>query len=219
MKANFTKKPIFQYLLAFLISFMVGLFAGKLAIPVVPTYATEDLSLSESTSETNLEQKSAIEEYALSDIATLAISTSAHTSASASSYSSAIPSYGLYMPSIGFYSAVSTAAVSGNTVQVPASGVARIANLLVGHNPGTFSAILGANVGDVFYLDGQAYQIYNAEVLKVSDNMRFVGKETTTTLSNGSKGLVLMTCYGEMKTFTNGVTSASHRYLIYAKAV
>ena len=198
-------KNIFQYIMAFIVSFLIGLFAAKFALPVAPTYATADIAVNE-TSNNLAEQKSAIEEYALDNIAAPAIS-----------------SRGLSMPTIGFYSAVSTAAISGNTVQVPAYGVARTGNLLVGHNPGTFSAILGIHNGDVFYLDGQAYQVYNIQILTVSDNMRFVGEENTSSLSNGSKGLVLMTCYGNMRDFTlkNGsvVRSASQRFLVYAKAV
>lgn len=203
MKAIFAKNKFLQYLSIFMVSFFTGILAGKFAVPVSPTYATADIAVNNTISRNeSVEQTAQIEEYAFDNIAYPA------------KYRS-----GLYMPSIGFSSSVSTAAISGNTVQVPSYGVARIGNLLVGHNPGTFSAILGAHIGDVFYLDGQAYQIYNTEILKVSDNMRFVGQENTESLSNGSKGLVLMTCYGEMTTFKNGVTSASHRYLVYAKAV
>ena len=208
-------KNIFQYIMTFIASFLIGLFAAKFALPVAPTYATADIAVNE-TSNNLAEQKSAIEEYALGNIAAPVTSTPNY---SANTTSSNVVSTGLYMPSIGFYSSVSTAAISGNTVQVPAYGVARTGNLLVGHNPGTFSAILNIHNGDVFYLDGQAYQVYNVQILNVSNNMRFVGQETTSSLSNGSKGLVLMTCYGEMKTFSNGITSASQRFIVYAKAV
>ena len=207
MKAIFAKNKFLQYFGIFMVSFFTGILAGKFAVPVSPTYATADIAVNNTISRSeSVEQTAQIEEYAFDNIAYPA------------KYRS-----GLYMPSIGFSSSVSTAAISGNTVQVPSYGVARIGNLLVGHNPGTFSAILGAHIGDVFYLDGQAYQIYNTEILTVSDNMRFVGQENTESLSNGSKGLVLMTCYGNMRDFTlkNGsvVRSAADRFLVYAKAV
>ena len=207
MKAIFAKNKFLQYFGIFMVSFFTGILAGKFAVPVSPTYATADIAVNNTISRSeSVEQTAQIEEYAFDNIAYPA------------KYRS-----GLYMPSIGFSSSVSTAAISGNTVQVPSYGVARIGNLLVGHNPGTFSAILGAHIGDVFYLDGQAYQIYNTEILTVSDNMRFVGQENTESLSNGSKGLVLMTCYGNMRDFTlkngNVVRSAADRFLVYAKAV
>ncbi len=208
MKINLSKNEIFNYLKIFVISFIVGILAGKFAIPFNYTYATNDIVVNE-TSETAsvAEAKEAISEAAISDIAAYSTETASYAN------------NGLYMPSIGFYSGVSTAAISGNTVQVPASGVAKTGSLLVGHNPGTFSAILNIHEGDVFYLYGQAYQVYATGVYNVSNNMKFVGQETTTSLSNGSKGLVLMTCYGSMKTFSNGVTSASQRFLVYAHAV
>lgn len=202
MRTIFAKNKFFEYLVIFVASFLIGLLAGKLAVPVSPTYAATDIIVNSATTSSTLKETATIEEYAFEDIAYPA------------SYRS-----GLYMPTIGFSSSVSTASISGNTVAVPAYGVARIGNLLIGHNPGTFSAILGLNIGDIFYLDGQKYQIYDREILDVSDNMRFVGQETTSSLSNGSKGLVLMTCYGNMKTFKNGTTSAAQRFLVYAKAV
>ena len=204
------KKSLLRYIIIFVISFMVGIFAGKLAVPVSPTSAASDLSVNEAKSDdANIEQKASLEEAVFNDIANIETTPSYYNN-------------GLYMPSVGLYSGVATATVSNNTVQVPASGVAKIGSLLVGHNPGTFSAILGVNTGDIFYLYGQKYQVTGTSVLAVSDNMIFVGQETTTSLANKS-GLVLMTCYGSMRDFTlkNGSTyrSASHRFLVYAQAV
>lgn len=218
------KKSLFSYLAAFFISFFVGLFAGKLAMPISATYATNDISVNEvSNANEAAERKNNIEEVVVSDLASANSYTSYASSYTASANSStANASYtdsGLYIPTVGFYSNVTNASTSGNTVNVPASGVAKYGSLIVGHNPGTFSSILGMNNGDVFYLYGQAYQVYSIQILEVSNNMKFVGTETTASLSNGSKGLVLMTCYGSSKTFSNGTTSASHRFLVYAKAV
>ena len=210
------KQSIIRYISVFVISFAVGLFAGKLAVPVTSTQALSDLNVNATESNTSvIEKKEGIAEVALDNIVNIETST-----ASASNTSNT--DNGLYMPSIGFYSGVSSASVSGGAIQVPASGVAKYGNLLVGHNPGTFSAILNTSIGDVFYLYGQKYQITSTSVLTVSDNMKFVGQETTSSLANKS-GLVLMTCYGEMRDFTlsNGSTyrSASQRYLVFAQAV
>ncbi len=221
MKINLKNNKIIDYLKIFVISFLVGIFAGKLAIPVNPSYAINDLSVNENSETASaLEEKSAVEKSEVKEIAsanTYAASGYSYTASANNNSSNAFN--GLYVPSLGFYSYVSGASVSGNTVAVPASGVAKYGSLLVGHNPGTFSAILGINNGDIIYLYGQAYEVYYTGIQNVSNNMKFVGQETTTSLSNGSKGLVLMTCYGEMKTFTNGVTSASQRFLVYARAV
>lgn len=221
MKINLKNNKLFNYLKIFVISFLVGIFAGKLAVPVNPSYAINDLSVNENTKAVSaLEEKSAIEKPEAKEIAsanTYTASTYSYTSSA--NNNSSYANNGLYIPSLGFYSYVSNASVSGNTVAVPASGVAKYGNLLVSHNPGTFSAILGIHNGDTIYLYGQAYQVYYVGIQDVSNNMKFVGQETTNSLSNGSKGLVLMTCYGNMKTFTNGVTSASQRFLVYARAV
>lgn len=215
------KNPFIQYIITFIISFMVGIFAGKLAAPISQSYALGDVEL-ENTSKSyeTITEKASTEKKEFSDLAYAnAGSSYAYSYTASANNNNSYANSGLYMPSIGFYSNVSGAAVSGNAVQVPASGVAKYGNLLVGHNPGTFSAILGLNNGDIFYLYGQKYQVYSITIQNVSNDMRFVGQETTASLSNGSKGLVLMTCYGGMKTFSNGVTSASQRFLVYAQAV
>jgi hypothetical protein len=221
MKINLKKNKVFDYLKVFAISFLIGIFAGKLAVPINPSYAINSISVNEnSETASTLEKEPSFEETEIKEIA----SANAHT-ASASSYvtnannNSSYANNGLYIPNLGFYSYVSNANVSGNTIAVPASGVAKYGNLLIGHNPGTFSAILGIHANDIIYLYGQAYQVYYVGVQDVSDNMKFVGTETTSSLSDGSKGLVLMTCYGNMKTFANGVTSATQRFLVYARAI
>ena len=215
------KNSLIQYIITFIISFMVGIFAGKLAAPISESYALSDTQINTvSNNPAIIAEKDIAEKKELNDLAYAnAGSSYAKTYTASANNSSAYANSGLYMPSIGFYSNVSGAAVSGNTVQVPTYGVAKYGNLLVGHNPGTFSAILGLNNGDTFYLYGQKYQVYSITIQNVSNDMRFVGQETTASLSNGSKGLVLMTCYGGMRTFNNGVTSAAQRFLVYAKAV
>ena len=221
MKINLKNNKAFEYLKIFVISFLVGIFAGKLAVPVNPSYAINDISVNENSEIASAkEEKSTIEKSEIKEITpanTYAASGNSYTASANNNASYA--NNGLYIPSLGFYSYVSGASVSGNTVNVPASGVAKYGSLLVGHNPGTFSAILGIQNGTIIYLYGQAYEVYSVGIYNVSNNMKFVGSETTASLSNGSKGLVLMTCYGSMKTFTNGVTSASQRFLVYARAV
>ena len=223
-KAKLVKNSIFQYVATFVVSFIIGLLAAKIAIPVSQTYADTDLKLNEKEDNSALLiEKETAEKREVKEIANANISTSYANSYTTSANNASYANSGLYMPSIGFYSGVSTANVSNNTVQVPASGVAKIGSLLVGHNPGTFSAILNLKQNDVFYLYGQKYQVTAINIFTVSDDMSFVGKETTSSLSNGSKGLVLMTCYGQMRNFTlrNGsvVKSASHRFIVYAQAV
>ncbi|MBR3264054.1 sortase [Candidatus Saccharibacteria bacterium] len=224
---KFIKSYAFTIIKVFVMSFIFGLLAGKLAVPVSPVSAANELKVEETTEVSTISE---IEDVKKAELADFASANSGSASAySYSSYASnntasansvnAYANSGLYIPSLNFYSGVSSASVSGNTVAVPASGVAQMGSLLVGHNPGTFSAILGIKNGDIFYLYGQAYQVYSVGVYNVSDNMKFVGQETTSSLSNGSKGLVLMTCYGSMRTFTNGTTSASQRFLVYARAV
>lgn len=221
MKINLKKNKIFEYLKIFVVSFLVGIFAGKLAVPVSPTHAINDISVNENSEVVSTkEEKSTVEKSEIKEIASAnTYTTSANIYTASANNNASYANNGLSIPSLGFFSYVSSASVSGNTVNVPAYGVAKYGNLLVGHNPGTFSAILGVQNGTIIYLYGQAYEVYSVGIYNVSNNMKFVGSETTTSLSNGSKGLVLMTCYGEMKTFSNGVTSASQRFLVYARAV
>lgn len=170
-----------------IISFMVGLFAGRVFAPTSSTSAVSSEGVgieSESRPENTVKTaKTTLEKASEQEITTSA--------------NIIRPTYNLEIPSVGIYTNISTTYVNeNNDIVVPASGVAllnsykgRHFNLLVGHRASTFKNLGYLNYGDTINYYGTTYRVTSIYQQPISEvNMYY--------LTANSSALKLITCAG-----------------------
>lgn len=195
-------------------SFIVGLLAGAIFNPTVTTGAAE-APISVETTETATVSYAEKAELSRAKVSTLYTKTTTAATATNTTGPTLAPSL-LSIPSIGLSVNVSASALSAGELSVPASGVSVYGNLLMGHVTGTFAGLSNVQIGQKIGFNNQTYVITAKIVEKVSDDRRLVGAYNTNDLAFGDS-LVLMTCAGSYRQFTDGKYTYSHRLLVFAK--
>lgn len=220
MKINLLHNPIVKYIGAFVGSFMIGILAGKLAMPISGAYAVNEIVVNEdntATASKTTTEKSLIEEAAVSDIASADIydaSANKNTSYAISYNSSAntAVSYAFSIPALGIYSPLTQSSMNNKKLDVPASNVGVYGTLYMGHTPGVFSNLAYAKAGQQVIVNGVSYIITSVNVYEIdpdgdSFNNDSLKMKYLVNLPAGQ--IALMTC-------TNG--SSTHRTIVFAQA-
>jgi len=202
------KNTIFRYFGIIVVSFLVGLLAGKLAIPVSQTNALSDLVVNESSSENSaiIEKKEALSEATFDTISTQNTST--------------ISSNGLYIAKTGLSTSVTGIDISYD--KVPDYNVGQDGSLLVGHNPGIFSSLFNVTNGDIITLNGKNYRVSLVATFDLISKTKLKNSSLGLTYTAGqlrslsSNKIVLMTCTG---TYSQEYGTYSSRLLVFADLV
>jgi len=202
------KNTIFRYFGIIVVSFLVGLLAGKLAIPVSQTNALSDLVVNESSSENSaiIEKKEALSEATFDTISTQNTST--------------ISSNGLYIAKTGLSTSVTGIDISYD--KVPDYNVGQDGSLLVGHNPGIFSSLFNVTNGDIITLNGKNYRVSLVATFDLISKTKLKNASLGLTYTAGqlrslsSNKIVLMTCTG---TYSQEYGTYSSRLLVFADLV
>lgn len=125
-----------------------------------------------------------------------------------------VPQTGLYIPSIGLSTGIAASSLVNSTPTVPSSGASQYGSLIMGHVFGVFANISALKSGQKLYLNGASYTITSVEPnLPVSSDRKNVGPYTMNQLIYRGQNLVLMTCAG---TYSSALNTYSHRTLIFA---
>ena len=203
------KNTIFRYFGIIVVSFLVGLLAGKLAIPVSQTNALSDLVVNENSSENSaiiVEKKEALSEATFDTISTQNTST--------------ISSNGLYIAKTGLSTSVTGIDISYD--KVPDYNVGQDGSLLVGHNPGIFSSLFNVTNGDIITLNGKNYRVSLVATFDLISKTKLKNASLGLTYTAGqlrslsSNKIVLMTCTG---TYSQEYGTYSSRLLVFADLV
>lgn len=170
-----------------ILSFAVGLFAGKTFAPISTTNAV-------SSDEINIDTSAKPENSIKTARATLEKVTEQKISENANIPR---PSYNLEIPSVGIFTNITTTYVNeNNDIVVPPSGIAvlnsykgRYFNLLVGHRSGILKNIGGISYGDIISYFGNTYRVSSIYQQTINDVNMY-------SLTSNSPALKLITCAG-----------------------
>ena len=212
------KNTIFRYFGIIVVSFLVGLLAGKLAIPVSQTNALSDLVVNENSSENSaiIENKQALSEATFDAISTQNSSTTVNYANTSLSTATA-PSNGLYIAKTGLSTSVTGIDISYD--KVPDYNVGQDGSLLVGHNPGIFSSLFNVTNGDIITLNGKNYRVSLVATFDLISKTKLKNSSLGLTYTAGqlrslsSNKIVLMTCTG---TYSQEYGTYSSRLLVFA---
>ena len=208
--------PALRPSLIFAIAFIFGFAVATILNPVNASLATTDYTIP--TEDEILKRKEIESEKAKIDQKTQEKIATKNTLAEPNLQSGV-----LSIPKIGLNITVSSSTRIGNELSVPTYGVSSYYNLLMAHSSGVFANITSLQNGDKIGYNGQLYMVYNKVTARVSDNRKYLGTGTNTidtyAKEQGSDTILLMTCSGYRRQFTDGTWSSSHRTFVYAQAV